>query len=1070
MAAREHSFMANINLREYIHEIENLIESGQNDEAIAHCHHILGKYPRNLATHRLLGKAYLEMQRYEEAARVFQHVLECIPDDFTSHLGMSVIRDHEGQLEASVWHMERAFDIQPANALIQGELRRLYQQRDGLEPQKIHLTRGALARMYAKGDLYPQAISELRAALAEDPKRPDLQIVLAKMYMKSGQLLEAAEACKSLLSKLPDCMEAHYIQATILSKIDRSGDARKHYQLAAALDPYIGHVAPGQDSLEMVPDESVVLERLEDPAESPVPGGFAEEAWSKADPATHSPAWYDQMGKAGQDSGEESAREPDQPQEAGAEKEAASEQIPDWMQSAGWKPASGKLDQAADGLQSGEDDFDEENELVRADIPDWIKPLAPPEALESLTDEADEQMMAESDFTGFGEERPEGFEEPLKSPMAGQQAPEVEPEPEAEEDASDWLDQLLTEDDGAAAGQDNLPGNETTGSQEVGPAGARVFPFKAEEEPEFRDESPGEDAPLPDWMSAAGAGAVSAEIAGTEMEADIPDWLRDVKAETPGEGEGEPEMPDWLKSEEAGSGESFEGQMEDPDGESDLPDWLKSLAEESSASEELLPAAEDETPFLPEDEETGRFEEPAQDSEVPDWLRVAMEEKELPVGEQDEDVPDWLKSSIPEGFPEEPPPITGDTKPIFVHGEEEEAEEESVPEAGEVAATEGAVGDEEIEETPEESEFLAEAPEEVEALEAWEETGQPSEEEVLAAEGEEEAAAMAWLESLAARQGALEEELLTRPEERPDSIPDWLQQMTVEETGEGEGVSEDLLSASLEGEQAVSEQFEGFPETAVEEASGTGEVADDAVEAELAGEQAADEPTWPQLVETKESTEIEGAVEEHLIDELPESEQPDWHQELESEVEPEPESPVESEAAVESETDLPEWLREFTEEETVPKELEPDTAADTSPLRVESIESAPAEELQVEAPGKEELAAEERQVEEPQVEDLPVVEPQELLAEAKTGDKPDILAESWSKMVGGEVANAIDTYNELIQNEQHLEQVIHDLREAAFLYPEEILLHQALGDAYLRSDRLQEALDAYNKAEELLKN
>jgi tetratricopeptide (TPR) repeat protein len=1062
--------MANINLREYIHEIENLIGSGQNDEAIAHCHHILGKYPRNLATHRLLGKAYLEMQRYEEAASVFQHVLDCIPDDFTSHLGMSVIRDHEGQLEASVWHMERAFDIQPANAMIQGELRRLYKQRDGLEPQKIHLTRGALARMYAKGDLYPQAISELRAALAEDPKRPDLQIILAKMYMKSGQLLEAAETCKSLLNKLPDCLEAHYIQATILSKIDRSGDARQHYQQAAALDPYIAHVTPGQDSLEMVPDEAVVLERLEDAGESPVPGGFAEEVWSKAETAAPSPAWYDQKGGAEQDSGAESALEPSQPLEAETGKEAASEQIPDWMQSAGWKPASGQLDEAAQGLQSGEDESDEKDELVPAEIPDWIKPLAPPEALESLPHEADEQMMAESDFTGSGEEKPEGFEEPLESPVTGQPAPEAGPEPEAEEDVSDWLDQLLTEDDGVAAGQDDWPGSETTGSQEVEPAGAMVFPFEAGEEPEFRDESPGEEAQLPDWLSTAGAGAgaVGAEIAGNEMEPDLPDWLRDVKAETHGEGKGEPEMPDWLKSEEDDSSESFEDQIEDPAGESDLPDWLKSLGEESSADEEMLPAAEDETPFLPEEEETVRSEEPSEGSDVPDWLRVAMEEKEQSAAEQDEDMPDWLKSSIPEGFPEEPPPIVGDTKPIFVHIEEGEPEEGLVPEAEEVDAAEDAVGDEEIEETPEETEFLAETPEEVEALEAWEETGQPSEEEVLVAEGEEEAAAMAWLESLAARQGALEEELLTRPEERPDSIPDWLQQMAAEETGDGEGVSEDILSAELEGEQAVSEQFEGFPETAVEEASVTGEVADDAVEAELAGEQAADELTWPQLVETEEPAGTEGAVEDLLVDEQPESEQPDWLQELESEVEPEPEALVEPVAEVESETDLPEWLREFTEEETAPEEMEPDSTADTSPLRVGSIESAPAEELQVEAPGEEELVAEDRQVEEPQVEDLQVVVPQELLAEAETGEKPDILAEAWSKMVGGEVANAIDTYSELIRNEQFLDRAIHDLREAAFLYPEEILLHQALGDAYLRSNRFQEALDAYNKAEELL--
>ena len=44
-----------------------------------------------------------------------------------------------------------------------------------------------------------------------------------------------------------------------------------------------------------------------------------------------------------------------------------------------------------------------------------------------------------------------------------------------------------------------------------------------------------------------------------------------------------------------------------------------------------------------------------------------------------------------------------------------------------------------------------------------------------------------------------------------------------------------------------------------------------------------------------------------------------------------------------------------------------------------------------------------------------------------------------------------------------------DLREALYRYPVEVSLWQALGDAYMRSNRLQEALDAYTKAEELLR-
>jgi cytochrome c-type biogenesis protein CcmH/NrfG len=50
-----------------------------------------------------------------------------------------------------------------------------------------------------------------------------------------------------------------------------------------------------------------------------------------------------------------------------------------------------------------------------------------------------------------------------------------------------------------------------------------------------------------------------------------------------------------------------------------------------------------------------------------------------------------------------------------------------------------------------------------------------------------------------------------------------------------------------------------------------------------------------------------------------------------------------------------------------------------------------------------------------------------------------------------------------------LDQVIDDIKQALdSQYPIEISLWQALGDAYLRNEQLEEALNAYSKAEELL--
>ena len=194
--------MAKVSLRIYNREIERLVEQGHTDEAIAHCRHILTTFPKHLETYRMLGKAYLEARRYNEAVDIFGRLLMAVPDDFVAHVGLSIIRDEEGKLNDAIWHMERAFEVQPSNSAIQGELQRLYGRRDGMEPPKVRMTRGALARIYVQGELYPQAIAEIRGVLAEDPQRTDMQVLLALSYFRSGQKSDATDLCDQLLKRL----------------------------------------------------------------------------------------------------------------------------------------------------------------------------------------------------------------------------------------------------------------------------------------------------------------------------------------------------------------------------------------------------------------------------------------------------------------------------------------------------------------------------------------------------------------------------------------------------------------------------------------------------------------------------------------------------------------------------------------------------------------------------------------------------------------------------------------------------------------------------------------------------
>ena len=73
------------------------------------------------------------------------------------------------------------------------------------------------------------------------------------------------------------------------------------------------------------------------------------------------------------------------------------------------------------------------------------------------------------------------------------------------------------------------------------------------------------------------------------------------------------------------------------------------------------------------------------------------------------------------------------------------------------------------------------------------------------------------------------------------------------------------------------------------------------------------------------------------------------------------------------------------------------------------------------------------------------------------------------ELTRGNIPAAMESYGKLIKKGKMLDEIIFDLREALYRYPVEVSILQALGDAYMRANRLQDALDAYTKAEELLR-
>ncbi|MHB8855361.1 MAG: tetratricopeptide repeat protein [Bellilinea sp.] len=1130
--------MVTISLRAYNKEIDAMIDNGEVKEAVAHCRHILRIYPKHIETYRLLGKAYLETQRFTEAADVLQRVLSSLPDDFISQIGMSMIREDEGNLDAAIYHMERAFEAQPSNTAVQDELKRLYGRRDGVIPAKIRLTRGALVRMYARGDLYQQAIAEARVGLAEQPDRVDLEVILARMYFLAGQKVPATEVSSRLVEKLPYCLEANKILAEVLPDTSRAEDADIYKQRIFALDPYLAYLPAGSESSTDAPEETVMVEKFE--------GELEEEAETQPDWAQVAgvqleqpeeeetlPDWLTSVETQEQPSEvtpiEEVAPEKDwgkieietSPEDIVPveEPENPEEELPDWMRAAGWQAASGDvLEEAPDEEQINE--VAEELAANEAEIPDWLQEIAPGEETEPLTEEAEEPTDGEdnawldsifanaeqkagtlSDLELTSLEEIPDLNEPTEAgvelpDLAGEEdfAKAEEPEPlssdaqelpdwltslasvdePAEEpvattatpsDDDDWLDILQPKDEGAAEeGLEALQPAETVESED--------FTL-----PTFTD---GQELEVPEKISEHFATEHS-----VEPSLELEDFFAEAEKENPPESDAtQPTRVHTPEFEAAAFAPAFQdfGAETKPDEE------VEPFSAESAFTEHPEDLTEGAVPALLGEDDFLEFGLSAQTGENQDESTAEA----LTVGEEESEevaVPDWLMESLDKEVGEKEyeasetvleEPITADTEPIAEVGEE-------------VAVTDN------LDETMDDD------------------------------------TAFAWLEALAARQGADEDSLQVAAEDRVEETPEWIKseiekhefepeipveepeeslepepandltQTSPMEVGEIEGTGEEVIfSPTLE--ETPAEEVEPPVLTAEEPVTTPGVT--EPVSAEPTHEEL---PDWlKETLETEQEEpkeEIEQApeprifrrVSEWVADEAVETPaeiepQAEIMPELNAEPEPEaeiqiiPEKPAEIEPPVgpleapveptapEEDTEVeavPEWLQDLTLEH--PRKVTGMLVnAETPPDWLKELESegtkVPPEELPYAAPAEPAawMAEQEEISKSEAVDDTSPLHPGPSPVATPASSSSD-LYNAQAALNRQEIVGALEYYNKLISRGEALEDTIHDLRDALYRYPIDISIWQALGDAYARGNQLQEALDAYTKAEELLR-
>jgi tetratricopeptide (TPR) repeat protein len=565
--------MAQVGLQEYCQELEGLVEHSAYDEAVAHCRHILEQYPKYVEAYRILGKAALDREDDKQASELFARVLSADPADFVSRAGLAIIYDRQGSLQDAVWQMERAYELEPGNPVVQEELRKLYARRDGVEPDKVPLTRGSLARLYLRGELYSEAVAELRALMSQEPDRIDLQVLLAEALWRDEQRLEAADMALKVLDRLPYCLDANLILGEIWMGGGRVEDAEVHLKRAQSLDPEAMRANLLFGNLTPVPTRHVEITKLDyaqptaaaveeeipqwltgiseqgEPGEgaevpswlqgmgAPLPGAPVAappppvvekaEPLAAAPPAEEVPAWL-----AGFDMG---VTQPTAPTEAAPTVSTEGEAMPDWLSQLG-AGAPGTEVSAEEGVPDWLAQLRAEAGPIptaeaevapeaieapeQAEMPDWLQALKPQvEAAEVPA--VEEEAAPEEAWTPVEPAEMPDWLQMLKPPLVEQPAPIEEPVVESE---PAWLAQLRAE---------------------VGPG------VKEEAAPEETLATP-EPTEVPNWLQALQPQGV--EAAPT---AEVPEWLaalptEAVEAESAEAAPAVPEeTPAWLTGEGA---------------------------------------------------------------------------------------------------------------------------------------------------------------------------------------------------------------------------------------------------------------------------------------------------------------------------------------------------------------------------------------------------------------------------------------------------------------------------------------------------------------------------------------
>jgi len=489
----------------------------------------------------------------------------------------------------------------------------------------------ALKRLAALDDTGARSSQQAKSSRTPDTddKIPDwLELLLAKYGEQASELagIRPDLSLRAQPIELPDSLKSEeaFEVASLLEKMATETDVEPSTDRLVTSVEWGEPARPEEQEIEYQPP--AWQDRLAESTSPPMPPTEED-----------TPDWLSELGV---DESEPESEAPIEPLE-GSDYVADIEEVPDWLEDLTGDVPDQRAQKPLPELDEDIPEWMRELGVTSTEITTWGDEETPP--LEGETPD----WLRELDVADIAAPQAEAAR---PTPQEAVTPPEVPGtgEAEGEGEVPDWLDRLADVSTTEA---------EKTPSVEPSPAGVPPTP-----PPEMKEEVPfGPEDEVPDWLRdlemAEEAPAVEpspaqmpptspSEItvgATPEPEEEIPDWLRELEAA---------EEAPAIEPPSPGLGAEAPGEAE-----AGIPDWLSDLRQETPSPLEMM--AEEETP--PSEPPEGEA------AEEPEWLAALRTtgkpdllelDEEVVEAKEEEEIPDWLAAlRISQAVVETPPPV-----------------------------------------------------------------------------------------------------------------------------------------------------------------------------------------------------------------------------------------------------------------------------------------------------------------------------------------------------------------------------------------------------------------------------